>query len=177
MSEIDLNKAPAGATHYRADSASPWRMLEDGEWYAWESDEENWISIVDPQPDRYLPIGNGTFAWGGTGLPPVGTVCELRTRRAENDPSGWNKAEIMYSSGTAVVWRWHLHRAEFGSEWCNVEFRPIRTLEQIAAEEREKAIQEIDHLINEQMGNLNVRELAEAIHDAGFRKVEGDKLC
>src|SRR3990172_8416085 len=39
--------------------------------------------------------------WDGDGLPPVGTVCELRCLTG-----GWGKAEVKYMSKTQCVWLW-----------------------------------------------------------------------
>lgn len=181
MSEIDLNKAPAGATHYRADSASPWRMLEDGEWYAWESDEENWISIVDPQPDRYMPICNGPFTWDGTGLPPIGTVCEIW----DDSPHEYYAKhvgktitvlahDVMYGDPVAV----YAINTKKGRKYHALVaqcFRPLRSHEQIAAEEREKAVAAIKAIADAAI--YRGESAAAAVYDAGYRKVEGDKPC
>ena len=111
-------------------------------------------------------------AWSGDGLPPVGTVCQLRTvRNPDNAFDGWGTAEILYSSKGAVVWRWQGHSSEFGAEWSEVEFRPIRTPEQIAAEEREKALDAMvatSPLLDKGWSRL----VCKALYDAGYRRVE-----
>lgn len=134
--------------------------------YASMTGEHCW-TLVEKRPG---PV------WSGEGLPPVGTVCQLRTVRDPNDAfEGWGKAEILYSSDGAVVWRWQGHTSEFGAEWSEVEFRPIRTPEQIAAEEREKAIDALCYDIVSHYEAPKMSEhylgLARALHSAGYRKV------
>lgn len=112
-------------------------------------------------------------AWNGEGKPPVGAVCDLRVGREAKD-EGWMHAEIRYSSPTAVVWRWKGRVQEFGSEWVEVEVRPIRTPEQIAAEERKLQREQLAYLIAGYMGFDDPREvdtkLAAYIFDHDYRK-------
>lgn len=193
---IDWSKAPYGATHYLATDKNPWRMVhEDGARFAYIDNE--WIVITNPVPfTEYIsrptapnwsgghvdaspsyPMGEqasdyAVSPWNGEGLPPVGTVCKLRTVRTPDCTfEGWGKAEILYSSRNVVVWRWHGHKIEFCADWEGVEFHPIRTPEQIAAEEREKAI---DVMVADIGGYLNhSHTLAAILYDAGYRKTEG----
>lgn len=74
--------------------------------------------------------------WNGPedGLPPVGTVCELRTRNG-----GWGEAEIKYHGRAVCVWLWvrrdgNTEQVEHAESPDRLEFRPIRTAEQLAAE-------------------------------------------
>lgn len=166
MKEIDLSKAPEGATHYRKDSALPWRMLEDGEWYCWEPDEENWIAISDPIPEQYFPIGDRPdAAWAGEGLPPVGTVCEVANPDQIDE---WCECTVLAHDGPLAVFRangdypWLYDGTQAGN------FRPLRTPEQIAAEEREKAIEEMARI-----GTMadTPKSMAAKLYDAGCRMV------
>ncbi|MNE98933.1 hypothetical protein D3C81_1180680 [compost metagenome] len=52
------------------------------------------------------------------------------------------------------------------------KFRPIRTPEQIAAEERSAAICEMSTVVGAPLSKLTVPEVLEALYDAGYRKVE-----
>lgn len=108
--------------------------------------------------------------WNGEGLPPVGKVCRLRVRRTV--PGGWGDAEIMYSSATAVVWRWIGRKEEYASEWYGVEYEPIRTPEQIAAEEREQSINAmIDIVCSTPVITIaQARIVAGRLYDANWRK-------
>lgn len=102
--------------------------------------------------------------WNGEGLPPVGTVCEYYA-----DEDTWRRCEIVaYKDGMAVVWVNHAHI------WsCSgAGLRPLRTPEQIAAEEREKAIAEMVEAV-QFFGNIpaaSVFAFCGILHDAGYQK-------
>lgn len=77
--------------------------------------------------------------WNGEGRPPVGTVCEYQTTSWPAEQ--WEVREIRYISD------YHVVTAEEDGVERSVcaeiaRFRPIRTPEQIAAEERVKACQQ-----------------------------------
>lgn len=101
-------------------------------------------------------------AWAGEGLPPAGTVCEHKRVHE------WQIVEVF-----AVKPNYNgSHTALFTYEngcWAGCAepslFRPIRTTEQISAEERQAAIKEmIGHI-----GGSRRCE-AEVLYDAGYRK-------
>lgn len=94
----------------------------------------HWPHINDIQLIKSATVWNGPE----DGLPPVGTVCELRTRNG-----GWGEAEIKYHGRAVCVWLWvrrdgNTEQVEHAESPDRLEFRPIRTAEQLAAEEREK---------------------------------------
>lgn len=105
--------------------------------------------------------------WDGTGLPPVGTVCEAaipHTSGPDNERSFiWIEGRVIAHhevKGKTYTW----FAEDDGFYPPNVlEFRPIRTPEQIAAEKREKAIDEM---------KVIVRGALQALYDAGYRKTE-----
>lgn len=109
-------------------------------------------------------IGTPTMAgkWTGEGLPPVG--CEFERRFVDQDSSSWAYGKVIAHGKRRVF---YVDRT--GDEWSHspedMEFRPIRTPEQIAEEEREKAIKEMIGFI----GGSRRRE-AEYLYDAGYRK-------
>lgn len=108
--------------------------------------------------------------WSGNGLPQPGTSCEYR------GPNGWEVVEAFAvkpnHNGSLSV----LFTRQDGTWLACAEpsyFRPIRTPEQIAAEEREDAILAIAEVIGHQVGVvtfLTPRETAEKLYDAGYRK-------
>jgi hypothetical protein len=53
-----------------------------------------------------------------------------------------------------------------------MDFRPIRTPEQIAAEEREKAIDAMNKLVGDIEKIPTWRDALAALYDAGYRKTE-----
>lgn len=118
------------------------------------------------------------LTWNGEGLPPVGVNCEYSIgghswfpceirHVLDNDPDpdadGW----------TAVIWCPHLEKEQVSrvAPVGHFKFRPIRTPEQIAAEEREKAVREMLKLMpNEDPDRSYCELLCEALYDAGYRK-------
>ncbi|WP_412481373.1 hypothetical protein [Pseudomonas asiatica] len=120
------------------------------------------VQYITPRPAR----------WDGEGLPPVGSVCEAYD--AERD-LWWPGQVLMHGnsdhafvSGTPECWGTLL--------WAST-FRPTRTPEQVAAEERKTAIDQMaaDAQLDFSAGELlTAREYVEcaiaALHDAGYRK-------
>ncbi len=113
-----------------------------------------------------LTKGDDQPAWDGPGLPPVGMVCELRRK-----DGGWGLAIIKYMSSTICVWLWNNgnpDQREWSCEPYNMEFRPIRTPEQIAAEERKRIEDEIQSICTE--GENKGVPYFKALYEAGYRK-------
>lgn len=82
-------------------------------------------------------------AWSGDGLPPVGTVCEVLNNTLHRPE--WERCTILFMGKFKAVYEsdsCHEHVADISEDWM-ISFRPIRTPEQIAAEEREKAIEDL----------------------------------
>lgn len=77
-------------------------------------------------------------AWDGEGLPQVGTECEWK----EKSGFQWVAATILFITESSVVCK----RSD-GFEWQmptkRTVFRPIKTAEQLAEEERDKARTEV----------------------------------
>lgn len=162
MSNVDWSKAPEGATHYKGGAHPNWRMQKDGVWQAWVSGKKEWIAIADPMPELYRPIDDGPAAeWAGEGLPPVGAAVEWFSA-----VYGWLGGRVVGHDGAVAVISHndcytgcHLH-----------EVRPIRTPEQLAAEARERAINEMRHIAEHDAHSRAVDY--GALYDAGYRKQE-----
>lgn len=112
----------------------------------------------------------GAVHWDGKGLPPVGVECDIK-----RIPHGhWGAAIVRFSSENVIVWDWIDDPAINGkctSYAHEVELRPVRTPEQIAAEEREKAIEEMAttaHIPGQPF--MTKREVVARLYDAGYRK-------
>lgn len=133
-----------------------------------------WQAAVDALNKPSAP------AWVGVGDPPSGTVCELRHVSAE---TGWGKAVIAFASRNVIVWDWDGEPAINGL--CTayrhaVEVRPVRTPEQIAAEERLHTLRDAHTAIARTLegfrGDIPAeavsRQVIEAMIDAGYRKQE-----
>lgn len=127
--------------------------------------------------------------WNGEGIPPIGSKVEFYSDDFENEDY-WNKdltngceVEIIAHITSNVSQR-EEDLAVFVFEYSHgnrqVEqavaccFRPIKTKEQIAAEERESEVSHIERCIT----NLKVehqnnpRVIAEVLHNIGYRKQE-----
>ncbi|HEP8326526.1 TPA: hypothetical protein VDT87_002024 [Pseudomonas aeruginosa] len=174
---IDWTKAPEGTTHYHiSEDINPWRKIEGT--VAYEHYRGKWLRVNSfnegCMPGYYVPIPQET--WDGQGLPPVGTVCEVKHRDI-----GWVRCEIVahksFSCGGlthAIAWidENTLDQSQ------GLRFRQLRTPEQIAAEEREKAISEMLGLIRSCRNGLSLisrRQFCEVLFDAGYRRQEEGK--
>lgn len=119
--------------------------------------------------------------WTGEGLPPVGTVCEWKGSRG----GYWVACEVIAVSDKQFVLR-HAHSGKyrpgqfevFQAEPLQIQFRPLRTPEQIAAEGRAKSVEGICEIIKQAHYRLASTDVspsikawayAEALHGAGYR--------
>lgn len=116
--------------------------------------------------EKYWDYHEKPASWSGEGLPPVGVVCEVFNRELSNPE--WEKCTILFAGK---------HRFLYDSESCaercgyieNLEFRPVRTPEQFAADEREAAIKEMTAGYSKDSGTL--AGWAAYVYDAlGYRK-------
>ncbi|MCO2927972.1 hypothetical protein FA260_33335 [Pseudomonas aeruginosa] len=161
---IDWNTAPEGATHW--EPAGPefnegWMKKEGNGWFFWGLGAE-WKYGGDVSAEREATFeARPQEAWDGQGLPPVGTNCEYRS----NDR--WLQCEVVAHRNNAAVVLNHHYEADFVPPQ---DLRPIRTPEQIAAEEREKAIEEMCFAEE----TLTVKQ-AKALYEAGYRRQEEGK--
>lgn len=130
-----------------------------------------WQSAVDALYPKFTVAEE----WNGEGLPPVGTVCEFESH---GHHQGWMWCiyrGLMSCGGYIVEYHHHTSQdmttcAPFDPALTN--FRPIRTPEQIAAEEREKFISEICGLLGWDAWLECSRRDAIKLFDAGYRKFE-----
>ena len=181
--EIDWGQAPDEATH--ALSTGPkWDGSQDligkirfavkrGKGYAESSDPDGVEFCMGKK--SWVVVAERPAAWTGEGLPPVGTVCEMQH---EDWNRGWEKVLVLYASNAYVI----TSDPKSGEQhWYprNLSFRPLRTPDQIAAEEREKAVSEMADTLRIQLGTNYRDDLARLycfiLHDAGYRKTETAK--
>ncbi|WP_336187201.1 hypothetical protein [Pseudomonas aeruginosa] len=173
---IDWSKAPSSATHYLPEQkdlgwGACWYKKDGDKWLVMncarleKRDHMEWF-VDDSEVDKFVPllVPRSAFPseWNGQGLPPVGTVCEYYA-----DENTWRRCEIVaHKDGQAVVWVNNAHI------WASsgASLRPISTPEQIAAQEREKAIKEMCFAEE----TLTVKQ-AKALYDAGYRRQEEGK--
>jgi len=122
-------------------------------------------SFHNSRRESFSYVTQRPSAWDGEGLPPVGTVCEYRAESWPRDQ--WEVRTLMYASEHHVITK-EANGLERRVEGHKAEFRPIRTPEQIAAEEREAGINDIYAMLDNCIRDL--RQDAEALWDAGYRK-------
>lgn len=113
--------------------------------------------------------------WNGEGLPPVGLDVEIKRGNCT-----WIDGDEWQIGKTATVMASFLNSRDI--EMASVQFpgghcecilarclSPIRTAEQVAAEEREKAIKEMmQHGVD--AGDSTIEYSCAALYDAGYRK-------
>ena len=103
-------------------------------------------------------------SWNGEGLPPVGSAsCEYLGAHKYDE---WTVVNIFAHYGHTVF-------VDFGDGWRaeddSSRFRPIRTAEQVAAEEREKEIADMMEVTSDGITCMD-RDDALALYKAGYRK-------
>ncbi|EJV1460573.1 hypothetical protein N6B10_003500 [Pseudomonas aeruginosa] len=170
---IDWNTAPEGATHWEPRGivfGEGWMKKAGNEWSYWLEGSEVWAGVW---ADCFVSAEReATFearpkeAWDGQGLPPVGTVCEYRHMIWPE----YRPCEIRYISEESLV-AYDDAQEQF-YRTCDMLFRPIRTPEQIAAEEREKAVGDMAMSIQ---GVPYQYPTLYALYDAGYRRQEEGK--
>jgi len=166
MKEIDWSKAPEGATHYALDqNGRPvfYKDIGDEGYFFWWPALDEWRK--NHGKPGYEPMISKQ--WSGAGLPPAGVTCEYQI----NDK--WNAITVVahvneYGKKLAVF------QFADGETWssggCVERFRPIRTPEQIAEEERDREVDEMIALIGDVGDNPSWPDIAAALHEAGYRK-------
>lgn len=166
MSEqIDWSKAPEDATHYQAETHGVFECwLKPGHAVRVSRREQDWRE--DGYTDDLIATSAIKRPWSGEGLPPVGVVCEA------NFVGSWTEFEMRYYGESYVIFKtqYEVQRTRIDFDTCGVKFRPIRTPEQIAADERRKAIDEMVKSLG--MDDPGTAEYIRCglIYDAGFRK-------
>lgn len=168
-----MSKIPEGATHFAA-HLETYPFIMDGEppkyfridrWVVGACEKAYWRPITE-HPDYVAPVE----AWNGEGLPPVGAVCAVFGEHSKR----WYKCEIVFSSDWVVVARGAAYegkKVDIAYDYTTFErrFRPIRTPEQIAAEERNAGIEEM-LTVFWAGGSNELRRRVEQLYDAGYRK-------
>lgn len=177
MSRVDWSKAPEGATHWGPENADYVEAFyrQDGDRWFFAAHHTGWrwntFMVQDaPNGDRLKMLVERPVSWNGEGLPPVGTVCEVHNAGLRNPE--WERCTILFMGAFKCVYEsdsCHERVADVSDDYCITSFRPLRTPEQIAAEEREKAIDAMQEAVSKdpQYG----RKVCAALYDAGYRKV------
>lgn len=176
---IDWSTAPDGATHWEpkgTEFGEGWMKKVGNEWSYWLEGSEVWAGVW---ADCFVSAEReATFEarpqepWSGQGLPPVGTLCEWHGPNSDG-PDGWVYTEsnvVAYTDDGLFICMQKPGCWPVVQRLDNCEFRPLRTPEQIAAEERAKAIEEMCFAVE----TLTVKQ-AKALYEAGYRRQEEGK--
>ena len=162
MSEqIDWSKAPDGAMvilkHVR-DGAYAVSESYGDEAKTWHWPDPRYSFPLMPSMWRIVAERPTTPSWSGEGLPPVGVVCMAGCEQVVIVAHHCNGIHAIYAESESDGL---LYYGEPN------EFRPIRTPEQIAADERDAAAVELYDLISGPGDNMAA---AKRVYDAGYRK-------
>lgn len=186
---IDWSKAPEGATHWDPGlngRIAGWMRLDSDTWYWWSAEgayscPKKWHAALNQHKFNSEGFTERPTQWSGEGLPPVGVRVEVVSPGYSNKRFdrfiGETVTIVAHDriDGDAVaVFRMAIDGNDAEQAYHALIakcFRPIRTAEQIAAEEREKAITEMLNVIRggyATVGHSIVRDL----YAAGYRKQE-----
>lgn len=169
MMDIDWSKAPADATHFNPHSQGFMKISGDEVWlWCQRGDEDIWYLSKggfgghEVRAEDAIPRPP---AWNGEGKPPVGTVCDFQDGLGD-----WHEVEITAIARNGICF---VEAGKKGECYVTLtaNFRPIRTAEQIAAEERATAISEIAKASGLRARD-GAQEVAERLYEAGYRKFE-----
>jgi hypothetical protein len=180
MSTIDWSKAPEGATHFDPVDQN-WLMQFLNVSFGWLA-SEGWTTKGWQYPNDLSTMQRliSRPAWDGSGMPPVGVKCEVE------HGGEWIDCEVIahFQQESAPVAAF-IFSPYSGQPKCKelsyyvaASFRPARTPEQIAADERLHEIRNALTTIKagqQQFPNDLVRgnitlSVVEAMIDAGYRK-------
>jgi len=171
-----MKNIPEGATHTAPDGT--YRMLLGGYWRQYAGGD--WVIVKSPCTHLYTHIKDEVIdlkatkvvEWDGEGDPPVGIECEWFPTAA-----GRVKVKILGRDGSDT---WYRVLGEEHPKTCRhmAFLRPVRTAEQIAADEREHKIRNactsisktLDRFNNDIPGGGAALSVIEAMIDAGYAK-------
>lgn len=131
----------------------------------------DFASGIAPQSDESKIVAR--IDWDGEGLPPVGAVCEFSDHK---EPETWTECRVIAfdEEEDSVVFKIlsRDHLLQYDSRFVS-SLRPIRTPEQIEAEERNEAQKDIKHIIltSFKIDPITASSIAGVIADSHFRKV------
>lgn len=165
MNEIDWSKAPEGADKYNTYNKLFYKCAQpDLQVFT----HGGWKQSVFVKSDERFVCRPTTPSWSGEGLPPVGVVCEVKLQEE------WSLCEIIahFQQPQAMVAAFTVAQFHGGKKLDSKIaecFRPIRTPEQIAVDEREAAIDEMLAATPAPGSDISLR-VCEKLYDAGYRK-------
>jgi hypothetical protein len=183
----DWDSAPKDATHWEPENdeyCESW-MKKDGDiWFYFSPKFKIWVKSDDIAVRRIkLMIHRPQVEpkeWNGEGLPPVGTVCDVREPKNKFSCfSTWSQCTYLLTNIDKLGKKQHVIKDHHGNvaifyEESGVEFRPIRSEEDRAVEEIAKILQNDHQLVTDTYSkNLDYfTGPARALYRHGYRKQE-----
>lgn len=166
---IDWSKAPEDATHAgttaRLQIPFFYKDIREDKYSYWYADGDGWREdgIGNPACTPLIERPKKQEAWDGEGLPPVNCFCET----IDEDADRWVKVEIY--AHTEFMGEAHACAKNGTDMFYGLahEFRPFKTAEQLAEEERKSQL-EVMHKIYMQGASEHKGGLA-ALYDAGYK--------
>ena len=170
MNEIDWGKAPEGADKYDTYNNLFYKGAQPG---LQVFTRGKWKQAVIMKSNELFVYRPSTPSWSGEGLPPAGVVCEAaipHTSGPNNERSFiWIEGSVIaYYEIKGKTYAWFAGGDGFYPPSI-LEFRPVRTPEQIAADEREAAIDAMLAATPAPGSDISLR-VCEQLYDAGYRK-------
>lgn len=156
---IDWNKAPEGATHHYLNSPWPWRKISGESWFYFDSG--HWIaaghSVINFLEDNLGRKLSARPVWAGEGLPPIDLVCQfIGTNECRSNVEelrqGTEVTIIAYYMQTndvplaAFTFIDDEGEKRIGGAMASC-FGPLKTDEQIAADEKKARVDELAKVI------------------------------
>lgn len=173
---IDWSKAPEDATHAgtttRLQIPVFYKNVREDEYSYWYDDGYGWREDVTGNPAcaPLIERPKKQEAWNGEGLPPVNCFCET----LDEDVDCWVKVEIY--AHTEFMGEAHACAKNGTDMFYGLahEFRPIKTAEQLAEEEKVTAIAEMRAVViaasDRKRATIAECTATVALYEAGYRK-------
>ena len=172
MINIDWSYAPSGATHFhKGDIMYRPHWRKSGFYCDLGLEAFGWIKDTYPSPiSECIERPKKQEAWDGVGLPPVNCFCET----LDEDADCWVKVEIY--AHTEFMGETHACAKNGTDMFYGLarEFRPIKTAEQLADEEKVEAIAEMRAVViaasDRKRATIAECTATVALYEAGYRK-------
>lgn len=156
---FDTDVSPFYTSLNAEDSGTRGAVITQAEWQA-AVDALNATKVVE---------------WDGVGSPPAGSTCQIR--HSGWDAGSWQTADIKYISSEYLIIGHGYFKREQHFHMPYIQFRPIRTAEQVAAEEREKTAEALYMAVMDHTTQYwptlqhHRKEHYRGLVDAGWQKV------
>ena len=171
MGDINWKMAPEGATHGRFvrhdpgnDPVIDFYRLDGKIFEYWNRKNNIWrLAVSDIKDCVQRPVEP---SWDGIGFPPIGISFEWRY-----GDHAWKQGKALYIGSVYAI----LQASDFEQHYYlrDMQFRPIRTPEQLAKEARSKSCDAMYGIMTSPPVRDNNRsDMAEALYDAGYRLFE-----